>query len=273
MPSVAHTILIPGIRNPSSSSWMEWETTTDSSKVAVGTRYQIGFTFDEYVRFFFGIKEYIISGSMSGFTHPSFGPNRGCNVSTSKTVKVGYRNDGINPIFPGYTNEIDYVVDGRPRMFILNEVITQSPGNTGNLFALVHQPNTASDPDPNPVTGYVFGGLYYPELGLSWDFLDTGTPPAEGGNIGICNFIGPAGTGLTNGMEFFNQTGPFLGSFMGKSMSFWGYSDNGLPNTISATTFTVTANSWWPYDPGDGGGPCWDASDGSQLRSDLPGLT
>ena len=31
--------------------------------------------------------------------------------------------------------------------------------------------------------------------------------------------------------------------------------------------------SWWPYDPGDGGGPIWDVSTGTQIRFDLPGLS
>jgi hypothetical protein len=272
MPSVAQTIIIPAIKR-STSVWMEWQITTNSIDVGDGTRYPIGFTFDEFVRFFYGIKDYTISASVAGFNDPPFGSDRGCNVSASPTRRVSYRNDNTNPIFAGFTTETEYVTEQRARMFISGEHSIVGP-NTAVLLSLIMQP-TSGPPDTGfiPVTGWLFGSLYYPELFLSFNFGDASAlPPTGGGSIGFSTWFGPLGTALSNGLELNNPTGPYIGSFMGKTLSYQAYSASGLPHTITSSSFAVTSTSWWPYDPGDGGGPCWDSSDGSQLRSDLPGL-
>jgi hypothetical protein len=272
MPSIAQTIIIPAIKR-STGQWMEWQTTTTSSDVGAGTFYPIGFTFDELVRFFYGVKDYTFAGSVSGFTTPPFGPTRGCNASYTTTRRVAYRNDNTNPIFGGYTDETEYVTEARARMFLNNEILNVGPDH-GNLLAIFMEATFgAPDTGDTPVTGFLFGSLYYPHIIFSWNFTDAGTSPAEGGIMGISSREGVIGTALTNGLEFYHPAGPFTGDFLGKSLSYWGYSSNGLPGTFTSSSLVVSSTSWWPYNPGDGGGACWDASDGSQLRSDLPGLT
>lgn len=65
-------------------------------------------------------------------------------------------------------------------------------------------------------------------------------------------------------------------SFLGHSIPLWfkSYNDesqlglstyNYSPGTLPE--FSAAAKSWWPYDPGDGNGPVWDAATGAQLRA------
>jgi hypothetical protein len=39
---------------------------------------------------------------------------------------------------------------------------------------------------------------------------------------------------------------------------------------ITSGSITVTPSEYWPYDPGDGGGPIYDSVTGAQLRG-FPG--
>jgi hypothetical protein len=68
----------------------------------------------------------------------------------------------------------------------------------------------------------------------------------------------------TDAEELSPLTGSGVISFLGHSFTFDLYSATGLPSSIE-----VEAAEYWPYDPGDGGGPIYDSVTGAQLR-DFP---
>lgn len=84
--------------------------------------------------------------------------------------------------------------------------------------------------------------LYYPLLGIGFD----------GGNGGVVTTLN--GFGLSGGTITID--GLSVPSFFS-------------PDTTDGF-ITVTASEYWPYDPGDGGGPIYDSITGQQLRA-FPG--
>ena len=92
----------------------------------------------------------------------------------------------------------------------------------------------------NTVEEYL--GDYYPHLNIAFD----------GGNGGIISTIPAAGILGGNITIDGQQADSFL-----------------YPDTTDGF-ITVTASEYWPYDPGDGGGPLYDSTTGQQLRA-FPG--
>lgn len=83
-----------------------------------------------------------------------------------------------------------------------------------------------------------FNGLYYPLLNIGFD----------GGNGGVITTLN--GFGLSGGT--ISIDGITVPSFF-------------YPDTASGA-ITITPDEYWPYDPGDGGGPIYDSATGAQLR-------
>jgi hypothetical protein len=267
MPSLVTPVTQPAIKVVSNSSFKRWKYTTNSSDVGWGTNFPIGFTFQEFVRFFYGVKDYTLSVTASGFVDPPVGVNRNFSVSHSETIRVAYQDQPV--VFTGYTSESDFIVDPRAHMRILGKATTVG----GSYSATLLWQDIAHFPDPGTLfSGYIFSNTFYPRFQPSYYLVDGHGSP-NNGDVGLVAFgaYPPGNVDFSNGANGTNTTGLFSGSFFGKTMQFFGC--NNFPVTLSSATFTISSTSWWPYDPGDGGGPCWDASDGSQLRSDLPGLT
>jgi len=98
-------------------------------------------------------------------------------------------------------------------------------------------------------TSYFFDGNYYP------DFAATRT------NIGQPNFrigLGPAGAIST-----------FIGTILGKPIT---CQLTGFGFNVASNSFSITAEEYWPFDPGDGGGPIFNATTGNILRGPFPPL-
>lgn len=68
-------------------------------------------------------------------------------------------------------------------------------------------------------------------------------------------YIGNAGT-----------YGSFTYSLLGQNFSVPFYANNSLDSDNLSITASLIAEEYWPYDPGDGGGPIYDSATGAQLR-------
>ena len=90
------------------------------------------------------------------------------------------------------------------------------------------------------------GELYYPSLSL-----------------GYVNGAGSIGTFLT-------QSGGNIpgGTIIMDGITLLSYFQSNLypTNGPSSGSITITASEYWPYDPGDGGGPIYNSATGAQLR-------
>ena len=67
----------------------------------------------------------------------------------------------------------------------------------------------------------------------------------------------------------FEEVGSITSNFCGLSFSASIKHDNPFTESlyrISSLQSTLTATAYWPYDPGDGGGPIYDTATGQQLR-------
>lgn len=92
------------------------------------------------------------------------------------------------------------------------------------------------------------GELYYPSLSLGYvngaGSIGTFLTELPDGDI-------PGGTIIMDGIT--------LPSYFQSNL----YPTNGP----SSGSITITASEYWPYDPGDGGGPIYDSATGAQLRA------
>jgi hypothetical protein len=274
------TPIIPSMKGVV-GSWRRWINITDPALVNV-PNYRMAFTREQYVRYFCGVKDYTISAGISGvYTHDTGIVTDVMNFAftgLTETFRAGYRRDGINPIFTGYTSENDYVVDGRTKMFI-TQIAYSFAGGSPNPMA------TERTLLWDQATGSGSGQSYVFNDGNLWPYFlsvigFSGTFPNQDGNnrsfnIGlVAGGIYPLNSGQVYGAYTeggFNSS-LLTGSFLGLPMTYFATTASGggagtNSFTITSSTFNITSISWWPYDPGDGGGPIWNASDGSQLRN------
>lgn len=127
------------------------------------------------------------------------------------------------------------------------------------------------------------GGNFYPRFHFDIDIVASGVGNVMIGDIFYdANFVTVTHLYRSCLSDFGDFPGtPALNgtvSFLGKSVDVYlaTYDDT---SQLSGSTYTyteiennlldfsVTPSGWWPYDPGDGNGPVWDATTGAQLRA------
>jgi hypothetical protein len=113
-------------------------------------------------------------------------------------------------------------------------------------------------------------------------FYQGGSEPGEAAPFGILMFnegvqkvdelyYPSLSLGYTNGAGFIGTSQVEPGSTSGGTIIMDGLT---LPSwlfgqfaPITSGSITITPDEYWPYDPGDGGGPIYDSATGAQLRS------
>lgn len=146
-----------------------------------------------------------------------------------------------------------------------------------------------------------YNGLYYPSMDVTWGMTVEVTmndepetfplPATPTGAVAVGSFenafpplnnpIIGTGTGPSLSGSIFDQdltTAGWKLTFDPNTSFNDGFGDTS-PNALAAanqwfadllmsgmTQLTIKITEWWPYDPGDGLGPFWDATTGAQLR-------
>ena len=93
--------------------------------------------------------------------------------------------------------------------------------------------------------------LDFPDLSLYFPFLSFSFSGLGGG----------IGTAFVEGGDYFSG-----GSIVMDGITSPSYLFNASGSTVSDGAITITPSEYWPYDPGDGGGPIYDSATGEQLR-------
>jgi hypothetical protein len=101
------------------------------------------------------------------------------------------------------------------------------------------------------------------QIGTSFDFAlpsaqDTAGVAVAGGNF--------ATEGGYNGATVGSIECVFCGLSFSKAMKRQIPNEDGSLAEFTSCNFVLTATEYWPYDPGDGGGPIYDSATGEQLR-------
>ena len=136
-----------------------------------------------------------------------------------------------NTLLPELTVESQLVC--RRSVFFSNETETSLFGI--QLFSNVQKQENLDFPNLS---------LYFPYLDLSFTGL--------GGGIG---------TAFVEGGDYFSGW-----SIVMDGITLPSYLFNASGSTVSDGAITITPSEYWPYDPGDGGGPIYDSATGEQLR-------
>jgi hypothetical protein len=143
---------------------------------------------------------------------------------------------------------------GSPAFSSENELVSYPTGlgwcrSTGNDLDFIRD-----DVAPNRFSG----SLYWPQFRVT-----------KRGNVAPGYFGGR--TASSNPADQVVEQ-DFVGTFFGQPIalrSFIGIAGSTFISAIFIFDFTTGTDCWWGYDPGDGGGPKWDTSDGHQLRFDI----
>jgi len=161
------------------------------------------------------------------------------------------------------------------RIVVKTHIVTMVDGSPENVEYTADRVLTAFD-------GLVVkeNQLVCPQVSEQWDFHDVGNTetdffmngasPIYDGNInGVDYYLVPFYLSNSETFESFDRGNGECGTY---TISFLNYSITNplywweLPTIEGGTTVTITAQRYWAYDPGDGGGPIYDEATGTQLR-------
>jgi len=111
-----------------------------------------------------------------------------------------------------------------------------------------------------------YDGLYYPvlEIGLGASVSVAFSDGVVSENYSANLSTSGSGTPTTIGLQIDGESFT-LPVFLDESGATGGH----ISASFDPADFPIiiTPTSFWPYDPGDGGGPVWDSSTGAQLRN------
>jgi hypothetical protein len=169
--------------------------------------------------------------------------------------------DGISPIFQvigsfddnvdvdsDFSTEKELVCDS---LFTGSAIITTGTVDYNGVTATTEVSIDLSIAGGFKVTGSA--DEYIPVVVANFEIYDPGNSPY----LKIGNLVTPSG-------EVFEQN--FEGSTWSDVPCNHGISLT-VTNFVASGSYTITPVEWWEHDPGDGLGPVWDSTDGSQLRN------
>jgi len=274
MPIVAHSIVGLEPRRLNPGTWLAWKVTTDASAVGGFSRYPVGFTYAEVVRFLYGLKTVRIVATAVGTVQPA--PfTTPFNLSYDQVLNAGARNFSGSALVTGFTSEANLVIysAGSAAYLAFSQVFNGAFNLMWTHDWHAYGNSTIPDSPPDTVnggrslTGLIFNGLYYPSILTSIGVAEMGM------TAGIGMYPLPIGKTIGIGAASGGQTSALLdGTFLGKPIKYHCFSATEPPFVLSSSSFSVTADSYWPYDPGDGGGPIYNTTTGAQLRIPFPPL-
>jgi hypothetical protein len=187
-------------------------------------------------------------------------------LNYNQVLTVGARNQSGSNINTGFTSEANLVTYQHPtantgtlfHQQVFDTSFVNMWSHQWHLMGNDSQPEIPSGTTAPSFSGLVFGSLFYPAL---FNVVAIG-------NMGLISGFGSAtlGVGQTFGYGAGggNNSGLRTGTFLGKSFQYSGTSAS--PFTMTSSSFVVTADSYWPYDPGSGGA-IYNTSTGAQLRN------
>lgn len=236
-----------------------------ASDVGPKTDYPIGFTRDQWWEIYFRVKDWDItidwSASASctaGSATASASANGPGNASSTSGLS-SERNFTcqLNASFLVVPNDDDYQETSNDDAFAIAGVMSQFQNPTIGI---------------NIDACYRVDDLYYPKFYKTFGILSQCNGGWEEGFPGYIEAIysepdvespNPLYTPYNIPISVNGVSGIFEGT---KFSANTGDGAGSATASANLTSITLTPKSYWPYDPGDGGGPIWDASTGSQLR-------
>jgi hypothetical protein len=233
-----------------------FQETDDASLVGGITRNPVGFPYEyqdgeaSIFTALYRVKKFRLQYSASGLSSSGeLIPQSPYNVTFDAIFAHGSSNTGFQQ-FAGFTSERDlvtYAVDDVSRFGVHFSANVATSGTVFAVTLFFYAPASFGTQQRR-----VFESLYYPDLLVNVSHGSLGAPA-----------LGVGGATTTPGVK----SPVFEGSFLGRPCPYYFHGPVAFNQfVVDTSSFVVSAEEYWEYDPADGAGPIWDSASGDQIR-------